>query len=667
MKCAIVALFAGGTLFLLGASPGDPKTIDFATLRTIVSVSEPQVAPDGKSVVFIKTTSDYAKDRRDSQLMLVDIATGAVRQLTYSRKGLDSPRWSPSGDRLAFIANDGDGDDAQSQIFVMPMDGGDAKQVTKASNGVQEFAWRPDGKTLAFVTQDDAPDKKQVDKHFDAFDVGDLDYKAESEAVPSHIWLVPAMGGQARRLTSGSWSISTVNGGAGAPISWSADGKTIAIMKLPDAVYGDSDAADIALVDAKSGAVRDLPQQRRYLASPLFAPAGDALAAVWFPHGAFNSNGYLIVTKASGGAGAVVGGQQDNIGWFQWSADRRSLFFANQDGPVTRLRYATLGGQERTVDLGGVNFAGDAMVGDRGDLAFIGDTPAEPGEVYYLASPSAHLRTLTHYNAAFGKLALGKEYELRWTGPGAYREDGIVTLPPGYVPGRRYPLALVVHGGPQSASELSFDSLTQLIAARGIVTFQPNYRGSTNLGDAYQHAIYRDTGDGPGKDVMAGVAELEKQGLVDPSRMCVTGWSYGGYMTTWLESHYDVWKCAMAGAALTSWMADYTISFYQQGDADFFGQGSSPWNAQGAIWWDQSPLASVRNVKAPTLIMGDVGDPNVPIYNSYLWYHALRDDGVDVQFYAYPRNTHYPADPVGDESVTRRWVDWVASHLIGRP
>jgi len=157
---------------------------------------------------------------------------------------------------------------------------------------------------------------------------------------------------------------------------------------------------------------------------------------------------------------------------------------------------------------------------------------------------------------------------------------------------------------------------------------------------------------------------LDDAGVIDTSRMCVTGWSYGGYMTTWLESHYDVWKCAMAGAALTSWVADYTIAFYQKGDADFFGANSSPWNDQGwNIWRDQSPISTVQNVKAPTLIMGDVGDPNVPIYNSYLWYTALRDQGVDVQFFAYPRNTHFPADPVGSESVTRRWVDWVVTHL----
>ena len=200
------------------------------------------------------------------------------------------------------------------------------------------------------------------------------------------------------------------------------------------------------------------------------------------------------------------------------------------------------------------------------------------------------------------------------------------------------------------------------MAAAGFVVFQPNYRGSINLGDAYQHAIYRDTGDGPGKDVMAGLSAVEKLGFVDESRIGVTGWSYGGYMTTWLTGHYDVWKAAVSGAALTDWVMDYTISYYQKGDLYFFG--GSPWSKKyHDIWRAQSPIAYAHNVKAPTLIMGDVGDPNVPLVNSYEWYHALKDNGVEVKFYAYPADTHFPHDIVRTTDVYKRWVGWMIQHL----
>jgi dipeptidyl aminopeptidase/acylaminoacyl peptidase len=192
--------------------------------------------------------------------------------------------------------------------------------------------------------------------------------------------------------------------------------------------------------------------------------------------------------------------------------------------------------------------------------------------------------------------------------------------------------------------------------------FSPNYRGSTNLGDAYQHAIYRDTGAGPGEDVMAGLAAVEKLGIVDSEHIGVSGWSYGGYMTTWLTSHYPGWKAAVAGAALTDWVMDYTIAYYQGADLAFFG--GSPWTAADHdLWRQQSPIAHASHVTTPTLILGDVGDPNVPLINSYEWYHALRDNGVPVEFWAYPVDTHFPEDIVRSTDVYRRWVTWMVAHL----
>src|SRR5574337_692338 len=164
----------------------------------------------------------------------------------------------------------------------------------------------------------------------------------------------------------------------------------------------------------------------------------------------------------------------------------------------------------------------------------------------------ARPRRLTNLNGFVDKLALGRTDSIEWQGPDGFHEDGVLTYPVGYQEGQKYPLVLVIHGGPEAGSTVQFAPLPQLLAAAGFIVFQPNYRGSTNLGDAYQHAIYRDTGEGPGKDVMAGLAAVEKLGMVDRSRIGVTGWSYGGYMTAWLTGHYpSTWKAAVAGAALT--------------------------------------------------------------------------------------------------------------------
>jgi dipeptidyl aminopeptidase/acylaminoacyl peptidase len=289
-------------------------------------------------------------------------------------------------------------------------------------------------------------------------------------------------------------------------------------------------------------------------------------------------------------------------------------------------------------------------------------TTSGPGQLYYMASPRATPKPLTHFNAFLDSLHLGRVDTIAWDGPDGFREDGVLTYPPDYASGTKLPLVLVVHGGPESASTGRFSPLPQLLAAHGYLVFEPNYRGSTNLGDRYQHAIYRNTGQGPGEDVMAGIAAVEKLGVVDTSRIAVTGWSYGGYMTTWLTGHYRLWKAAVAGAALTDWVMDYTIAFYQQGDLYFFG--GSPWSKEyWDIWREQSPISAVRNVTAPTLLMGDVGDPNVPIVNNLEWYHALRDNGVETEFWAYPVDSHFPGDIVRQTDVYRRWIDWIDRHL----
>ena len=197
---------------LILAAPGlaraQSRKIELGDLQKIVYVSNPAISPDGKSVVIIVSRVNWDEDRYDSQLVLVDIATGAQRQITNVRKGLDSPQWSPSGDRLAFLAEAGEGKKAAEQIFVLPMNGGEAQPITTAPLGVEKFAWRPDGAFFAFASPDEPLNKADIEKHHDLFEVGDNSFLDTSAPTPSHIWLVSASGGTAKRLTSGTWSLS---------------------------------------------------------------------------------------------------------------------------------------------------------------------------------------------------------------------------------------------------------------------------------------------------------------------------------------------------------------------------------------------------------------------------------------------------------------------------
>lgn len=302
-------------------------------------------------------------------------------------------------------------------------------------------------------------------------------------------------------------------------------------------------------------------------------------------------------------------------------------------------------------------------MGPNGSIALTGSEPDRPTELYYLATPESKVERLTEFNSQTASLELGRSESVQWDS-GGFHMDGVVTYPPDFAASKKYPLVLYIHGGPRSASKQAFSSRAQLLAAQGWVVFEPNYRGSDNLGNAFQAGIWNDAGAGPGRDVMAGVVVLEKRGYVDATRMAVSGWSYGGYMTTWLLGNYpDRWKAAVAGAAVTDWFDQYNY-----GDANVCrgsAFGGSPYTDADRMqaYRDQSPITYASKIKAPTLILSDTGDYRVPITQSFQLYHALADNGVPTQFIAYPVSGHSPADPVHSRDVDRRWMAWLEKYL----
>jgi len=660
-----------------GAACAQARDFTLTDMRHIVSLSDPQVSPDGREIAVVVTTPDWRTDKATHEIDLIDVASGARRPLTRYREDVSSPRWSPDGTRLAFITMDttpvtpapaaGKGDapaDANEkfdQVFVMPMDGGDAQRLTDAARDVVSFSWSPDGKTIAYVAADVPTNEKAIKAHNDAFKVTENNFLVRAALTPSHLWVVPSMGGKAKRLTEGQFSLYTDQQDSAPEPAWSPDGGTIAFPRFPDPYWALSYRSVIDAVAANGGTPSTLVDLEG--ATTLsYAPSGGAYAFTR-PRNGDENNGTAVYVSEGGNTFDATRALKRNFDFYTWLPDGKNLLLVGQDGTHAVMWEQTVGGGARTVDLGGVEISDRPSVSSNGVIAFVGATASHGDELYVMASPGASPRRLTDLNGFLDSLSLGRVATVDWHGPNGFREDGVLTYPPDYQQGRKYPLVLEIHGGPEGASTVRFSTLSQLLAAAGFLVFEPNYRGSTNLGDAYQHAIYRDTGEGPGEDVMAGVAAVEKMGGVDRGRIGVSGWSYGGYMTDWLSSRYPaVWKAAVSGAALNDWVMDYTVAYYQQGDTYFFG--GSPWTARDyQIWRAQSPITHAQNVKAPTLIMGDVGDPNVPLVNSYEWYHALRDNGVQVEFYAYPADTHFPGDIVRETDVFRRWVGWMTMHL----
>jgi dipeptidyl aminopeptidase/acylaminoacyl peptidase len=644
------------------------RHIQISDLQKIVRVADPQISPDDKSIVVTVARANMKEDRYDSELVLLDIATGTQRTMTSGHKGASSARWSPSGDRLAFLAVAGEGKDAAPQIFVLPMSGGDAKQITTAADGVEQFAWRPDGAMIAYVTPDPV-DKKAIEAHQDVFQVGDTDYVETAAGVPSHVWLVSAEGGDAKRLTSGVWSLPIVfpPSPPSSPLSWSPDGKSLMITRQETAEPGDGDETTLQVLDAVAGTTRKLTTHEKFESAGVYSPDGSQVT-YWYPRdGDPNNENEIYVAPASGGDGTdITRGIDREIQRAIWMPDGKSLVLGGHDGTGVSLWLKPLDGQARRINLGNIepswSFWVDMTVGPKGDVAFTGSTSDQPAELYYMSSADAAPKRLTNYNSAIAALDLSRVQSIDWDGPNGFREDGVLTYPPEFSKDKKYPLVLLIHGGPQASSTTSFSSLPQIIAAQGYVVFEPNYRGSDNLGNAYQRAIYRDAGDGPGRDVMAGLAAVEKMGFVDTDKIAVSGWSYGGYMTSWMIGHYHIWKAAVSGAAVNDLVAEATVSDGNR--TDYYSMGGSPWVGDNwKIYREQSPITYASQIKTPTLILCDTGDFRVPIVQSYEMYHALKDNGVTTQFFAYPVRGHFPGDPVRAADVMTRWVGWINQYL----
>ena len=666
--------WTGAAIALLALSFAPPahaqSRMDLESFGRIVRLADPQIAPDGRGIVVLVSRANFEENRYDAELVLVDLATSATRSLTSGRRGLGQPRWSPSGDRLGYLAQAvaTAGREAQSQVFALPMGGGEARQVTDAPGGVQHFAWSPDGNTIAFATTDEAEKVTGIERHNKSFEIGNDDFLIQRAARPTHIWVAPSDGsGPARRVTGGAWSLPTSfpPGPPASPLSWSADGKKVAFTRVESPHSGDFDSSSVYVVEVATGALRALTGMN-FEGHPTFSPDGSRIA-FWRPRADDSNNiNQINVTPAGGGVGTSITSSIDrHIARSIWMPDGASLLVGANDGTKVSLWVQPVAGAPRRLSLSDVSpsssFWVDAHVGKDGAIAFVGTTTLRPAELYYLpAGAFGAPKRLTDFNGATAALSLGRSEVIEWPSDG-FKHNGILTYPPDFQPGRKYPLVLLIHGGPRAASLETFAAQAQLFAARGWVIFQPNYRGSDQLGEAYQRAITGDAGAGPGRDVMAGLAAVKARGFIDETRIGVTGWSYGGYMTTWLIGNYPTgWKAAMAGAPVTDNLDQYNL-----GDANVRRRhafGGSPWTSPERMkaFRDQSPITYAPRIKTPTLIMQNMGDYRVTVTQGFQLYHALKDNGVETKFIGYPLPGHNAADPVHQRDVQRRWMGWLA-------
>lgn len=652
-----------------GHARGQPIRIkDF---RSLVKLVSPQFSPGGERIAFVAVKPDFVHNRYDRTLMVVSTDGGAPRALVRGMRDLQMPRWSPNGREIAFIATV---DRQKPEIYVVPTTGGTPERIVNAPQGIEQFAWSPDGRTIAYVTPD--PPKlgqwARLTGH-DLFSIHDDDYQIQSAPVPSHIWLLSVRRGTTRQLTLGPTSVlehaPPFAGSVTAP-SWSPGGHWLVFTRQIDADDSDTDQTTIAAVNVTTGKVRVLTRHPTYEYTPAFAPRGDAIAYL-YPHGPGPvSDMDLFVTALNGGNGRDVSADLDRdvATEYAWLPDAQGLVAVANNHVGSRIYVQPLQGKGRALALGRLNPT-LVTVSKQGELAFVADGARRPPELYLMHTLKSRPFALTALNRSFMAYAYPRSVEVTWHAPDGEFNDGILTYPNDYEPGHRYPLVVFSHGGPEAASSEHFDAgeigpLRDLFAARGYLVFEPNYRGSDNLGNAHEHAIYRDPGQGPDRDVISGIQLLESRDLVDRSRIAAVGHSYGGYMTAWLISHQHFWRCAVVADGVTDWTEEYELSGAGNMAWTRDSLGGSPWNPRSAsLYRTGSPITYAGRITTPTLILSGTADITVPITESFALYHALASRHVPVRFLGIPGAYHTPQDPVQLELFYRAIYDWVVHYL----
>jgi dipeptidyl aminopeptidase/acylaminoacyl peptidase len=653
------ALAVVAASFLIGAAT--PQTIGEADYQRLVTLGSPAIAPDGKHAVVVVTRILWNDDKSASELVAVDLQNGAQQTLVPSRDNLSDPAYSPDGTQVAFLAGEDD-KEPQPQIFVVPASGGIAQQITHAKPGIEQFAWRPDGRAFAYAAGDPDPQRTGADRFRDSFIFTTEPVVARSLPQASHIFVVSLDDATTTQLTSGTQGIAS--GEAESTLSWSPDGKRIAFTLVPDAILNDESYSRVAVVDVASRTVRTLTGATAWESDPVFSPDGTHIAYSCSKGDPQVNLARICLTTPAGGAGADISAALDrNLTVGAWAGDSRSFFATGPDRATIALYRIPMQGRPIRLGANGISIGSATLnaVARDGTLVFVGSTPRQPPELF-VRNPAGETTKLTDFNAAVAGLEMASAQRITFPAKTGAIADGVLYLPPGFSSSRKYPLVLLIHGGPTSSSTLSFSFWAQVMAARGWLVLEPNYRGSDDLGLAYQRAVLYDPEDGPGKDVMAAVNAIRARGIVDDSKIAVGGWSYGGVMTAWMISKYHVWKAAVSGASVDDWITDYGTADDSLSDMDLF-HGSPFVGSNAGEWRRASAISYVADVTTPVLILSDVGDNRDSFATSSMYWRALRDNHKDATLRVWPVDGHFPRDPVRTADVFHYWIDYIAQHF----
>jgi dipeptidyl aminopeptidase/acylaminoacyl peptidase len=642
-------------------------------LTRIRFVSDPQISPDGRCVAFVVTMLDAERDEYHANIWMVDTASGPPRRFTTGSGRDTTPRWSPDGQHLAFVA--ARTPQQKPQLYVMPAHGGEPMPLTNLRHGVAEPVWSPDSTRLAFVSRvggwqapEQAGEQRQSKP---ARVITTLKYKANGEGFiydrPQQIFVVAAVGGEPQQVTQGDF-VNT-------DPAWSPDGQWLAFVSARHDQHDDDNATDIWVVTPEGGTPRQITDTAGPLSLPVFAPDGQQLAYLGHRHrNEYGRHTRLFTVPVSGGPSVCLTAQLDRncASFFQrvvplWSPDGTSvLLVVETQGDVAVYRLACHGETAPTCLLGGERqITGLSVDRDSRLLAFTATTPTMPAEVFVCQADGCGERQLTALNHEWrATVALAQPQRLRYTRAG-YELDCWVMRPSGYTPGQRYPALLNIHGGPHTQYGSGFFDEFQVYAGAGYAVIYTNPRGSQGYSEAFARAVLGDWGGGDYADVMAGLEEaLRCCDFIDPQRLGILGGSYGGFLTSWAIGHTQRFRAACSERAVNN---PYTL-FGTSDIGHLFSEaesGALPWEKMQ--WYiDHAPLTYTPNITTPLLILHAEDDLRCLMEQAEQLYTALKKQRKEVMLVRFPDENHEMSRSGTPRHRLERFqfiLEWFAKYL----
>ena len=670
MRIPAVGLLA----FLLLATTAiaaERRTLTADDINALHEVDDPQVSPDGDWVAYTVRTADAVKDKRITHIWMSSWDGQRALQLTRSEQSEHTPRWSPDGKYLSFLTARGD-DEEPEQVWLLDRAGGEASPLTGFNGDVVDYTWSPDGKRLALIVADEDPRKKKkgeedktpppivIDRYY--FKEDKTGYLGNQR---QHLYVFDVASRHAQILTPGRYD-------EGWP-AWSPDGKQIAFFSKRGDDPDRSNEFGLYVIATYPGAAPRLLTNFQgdsgdadSMAPPSWRPDGRSLAYVTAgdPKLIFYSTHRLAVVSADGGKPNILTSALDrNVLSPVWARNGRSIYFLVEDDRNQHLARLNWGDNsiERVVD--GRRETSSFDIGGKDRIAVLDGIVEAPDAVY--AFEEGRYRRLTHHNDEWmASVKLGATEEISFDSKDGTRINGFAVKPPDYRPGRRYPTLLWIHGGPVSQYANSFSMPWQVFASHGYVVLGVNPRGSSGRGEKFATAIYADWGNKDAEDVLAAVDYAVAEGLADPDRLGIGGWSYGGMLTNYVIAKDTRFKSATSGASISNILAGYGTDMYVR---EYEAELGKPWQNLDVWLRNSYPFLHADRIKTPTLFQCGASDFNVPLLNSEQMYQALRSLGVETQLVIYPDQFHGLTKPSYLRERKQRYHDWHGKFLQQKP